>query len=230
LVRNQHLGQRARQPEQKEERRRAILAAALHLWGECTFEEFTMAQLAARLGLAKGTLYLYFQTKEELFVVLLDQLLENWLVELASLFRQLKKPARPQAVAATVLSTLQVRRDLIRLLPFVETLLDRGASDSTVIAFERRALNYLTPAGEALEAGFPTLPAGSGVRLLLLLRALIMGIYLRANKPARIRHMLSEHPDLQAFNVRFDAEFVFAAEALIEGFVKLTKRQGNQKK
>lgn len=219
---------RARQPAQKEERRRAIVEAALALWCECTFEQFTMAQLATRLGLAKGTLYLYFETKEELFLALLDQLLENWLTELAQLFSELKKPLRPPAVAATVLSTLQTRRELIRLLPLVETLLDRGASDKAVIVFERRALAYLTPASRALETGFPSLPTGSGIRLLLLLRALIMGIYLRANKPSRIRHMLAEHPDLQAFNIRFDAEFVFAAEALIEGFVKLTKRQRNQ--
>ncbi len=221
---------RARRPAQKEERRRSIVEAALALWCECTFKEFTMAQLAARLGLAKGTLYLYFETKEEVFLAVLDQLLENWLTELAQLFLELKKPVRPPTVAATILATLQTRRELIRLLPLVETLLDRYASDSTVIVFERRALAYITQAGQALEAGFSTMPSGSGVRLLLLLRALMMGIYLRANKPTRIRHLLAEHADLQGFNVRFDAEFVFAAEALIEGFVKLTKRQRNQSK
>ena len=219
---------RARQPEQKEERRRAIIQAAFSLWSESALEEFTMAHLASRLGLAKGTLYLYFATKEEVFVAVLDELLELWLRELGVSFRQLGRRTRPRAVAATILASLQTRRELIRLLPLVETLLDRGASDSAVLVFERRALEYMTSAGRALEECLAGLPRGSGLRLLLLLRALIMGMYLRANKPARIRHMLARHEDLQAFDVRFDRDFVFAAEALIEGFLKLAQREQNQ--
>jgi len=145
---------RARQPAQKEERRRSIVKAALALWCECTFEEFTMAQLAARLGFAKGTLYLYFKIKEELFLAALDQLLESWLTELAQLFFDLKKPVQPRTVAATIIDTLQARRELIRHLPLVETLLDRYASGTTVIMSERRAVAHITQAGQALEAGF----------------------------------------------------------------------------
>jgi hypothetical protein len=54
-----------------------------------------------------------------------------------------------------------------------------------------------------------------------------MGLYLRANKPSRIRQMIAAHEELQVFDVRFDREFVFAAEALVEGFLKLTKREQN---
>lgn len=221
---------RARQPEQKEERRRAIVQGALALWCETTFEEITMAQLASRLGLAKGTLYLYFETKEEVFLAVLDELLESWLVELAASFRQQRKLASARTVAQVVLRSLQTRRELVRLLPLVETLLDRGASDEAVVAFERRSLARITAAGLALETCFPAMTPNSGVRLLLLLRALIMGMYLRANKPARIRNMISGNEELRVFDVRFDREFLFAAEALIDGFVNITRRKLNQKK
>jgi AcrR family transcriptional regulator len=218
---------RARQPEQKEERRRTIIEAALLLWRDSTFEEFTMMQLANRLGLAKGTLYLYFETKEEVFLAVLEQLLEDWLRELAGNFRKLRRPVTPRAIAVAVLDSIQTRRELVRLLPLVETLLDRSASNEKALDFERRALAYISHAGESLEGCFPTMPPGSGLRLVLLLRALLMGLYLRANKPSRIRQMMAEHEELQVFDVRFDQEFVFAAEALIEGFLKLTKRERN---
>ncbi len=207
-----------------------MVQAALSLWCETTFEEFTMAQLASRSGLAKGTLYLYFQTKEEVFLAVLDELLEGWLVELAGSFRQHRKLVSARTVAQVVLRSLQTRRELVRLLPLVETLLDRGASDQAVIAFERHALTYITTAGQALEECFPAMVPNSGVRLLLLLRALIMGMYLRANKPARIRRVISGNEELHVFDVRFDREFVFAAEALVDGFVNLTRREMNQKK
>jgi AcrR family transcriptional regulator len=217
--------QRARQPGQKDERRRAIVQAALALWRESTFDEFTMSTLAARLGLAKGTLYLYFETKEEVILAVLEHLLDGWLLELAAAFRRQRRPVSPRDIAEAILVSLQTRRELIRLLPSVETLLDRGASDQAALAFERRVLALMNIAGTALEDCFSTMMPGSGIRLLLILRALIMGMYLRANKPERIRQMLAQHEDLRAFDVRFDREFVFAAEALIGGFVALTRRQ-----
>lgn len=47
-----------------------ILDAARRLIAESGFDGVTMAELAARAGLAKGTLYLYVRTKEELFLAL----------------------------------------------------------------------------------------------------------------------------------------------------------------
>ncbi len=186
-----------------------------------------MAQLASRTGLAKGTLYLYFATKEEVFLAVLDELLEHWLGELTGRFANLRRPVTPRALAGTILRSLQTRRELIRLLPLVETLLDRGASDQAVLSFERRTLAQLRTVGQALEKCFPALKAGSGIRLLLLMRALIMGIYLRANKPARIRRVVAEHAELKELQVRFDQEFSLGAEALIEGYLKLRGQRTN---
>lgn len=48
-------------------RRRAILDAALMEFAERGFEAARLDDVAARAGIAKGTLYLYFADKEELF-------------------------------------------------------------------------------------------------------------------------------------------------------------------
>ncbi|HTN84310.1 MAG TPA: helix-turn-helix domain-containing protein, partial [Sorangium sp.] len=69
---------RARKEEQKEERRRFIIDAAWQLFQETPYPEVTMAQVAERTRLAKGTLYLYFTTKEELFLAVVDQELVKW--------------------------------------------------------------------------------------------------------------------------------------------------------
>ena len=66
---------RARTDEQKEERRLAILAAAEDHFAAVGFESFSMAVLAREVGIAKGTLYLYFATREEvLMVVFMERL------------------------------------------------------------------------------------------------------------------------------------------------------------
>ena len=61
---------RARSDAEKEARRAAILAAAREMIAESGFDGVTMSGLAKRAGLAKGTLYLYVRTKEELFLLL----------------------------------------------------------------------------------------------------------------------------------------------------------------
>ena len=51
----------------KEERPRDIIAAALNLFSEKGFAGARMEEIARRAGISKGTLYLYFATKEEMF-------------------------------------------------------------------------------------------------------------------------------------------------------------------
>ena len=72
------INQRARSREQKALRRHAVLAAAETYLREVGYEAFSMAQLAKKTGVAKGTLYLYFQTREELFLTLYEQSLIRW--------------------------------------------------------------------------------------------------------------------------------------------------------
>ncbi len=64
--------QRARTEEAKDQRRQALLAAALDAFFERGFSATRMEDIAARAGVSKGALYLYFVSKEALFAALVD--------------------------------------------------------------------------------------------------------------------------------------------------------------
>ncbi|WP_319483470.1 TetR/AcrR family transcriptional regulator [uncultured Cohaesibacter sp.] len=72
---------RARSEDQKEARRADILDAARAMIMADGFDGVTMNALASRAGLSKGTLYLYVRSKEELFLWLfvdaMEQLVEQ---------------------------------------------------------------------------------------------------------------------------------------------------------
>ena len=53
--------------EAKEEKRRRIMEAAVDIFSGKLFHQVKMDEIASRAGVGKGTLYLYFQSKEELF-------------------------------------------------------------------------------------------------------------------------------------------------------------------
>lgn len=66
--------ERARSDEAKTERRAALLNAALDEFFLKGFSASRMDDIAARASLSKGTLYLYFESKEVLFRALIDSL------------------------------------------------------------------------------------------------------------------------------------------------------------
>ncbi|MFN3386718.1 MAG: TetR/AcrR family transcriptional regulator [Candidatus Thermochlorobacter sp.] len=62
-----------RKEREKAERRQAILKAAKEVFFKHGFEQASMDMVAAESELAKGTLYLYFKSKEELYVSLAEE-------------------------------------------------------------------------------------------------------------------------------------------------------------
>jgi AcrR family transcriptional regulator len=66
-------------------RTREILAAARRLIQDRGVEAMTMEEIAAAAGVAKGTVYLYFQGKDDLVQALLSQVGENLVRDLEAL-------------------------------------------------------------------------------------------------------------------------------------------------
>lgn len=54
-------------------RKKDILEAALVLFAEKDFHEVTVDEIAERVGLSKGTLYLYFKNKDDLFFSIIQE-------------------------------------------------------------------------------------------------------------------------------------------------------------
>ncbi|MDC0476896.1 TetR/AcrR family transcriptional regulator [Alphaproteobacteria bacterium] len=71
-------GTRARSPDAKRARRHFILTTAEQILRGEGFDAFTMNSLATTTGLAKGTLYLYFSSREELVLTLYIHLNNDW--------------------------------------------------------------------------------------------------------------------------------------------------------
>lgn len=69
---------RARTSTQKAERRNAILKAAENHLRASGLEEFSMGVLAKSVGVARGTLYLYFETREEVLLTLYAEQVTSW--------------------------------------------------------------------------------------------------------------------------------------------------------
>ena len=83
-----------------EARRTELASVALRLWGERGFDQTPVAAIAEEAGIAKGTFYLYFESKEAL---LEDVLRRNSLVpNIQELVEDLQRGSLEEAVPAFV--------------------------------------------------------------------------------------------------------------------------------
>jgi AcrR family transcriptional regulator len=94
----------ARWRRRKDARPQEILEAALNVFADKGFAAARMEDIAVRARVSKGTIYLYFQSKEAVFRALVREMLVPRLTEAAGLVRDYQGPAAP--LLAQVLRTL----------------------------------------------------------------------------------------------------------------------------
>lgn len=88
-----HLSSPARWRRRKALRPGEILAAALACFGERGFAATRLEDVAARAGVTKGTLYLYFPSKEELFKAVVRQSLVPNIARAEAMVAQSTEPS-----------------------------------------------------------------------------------------------------------------------------------------
>ncbi|MCS0504582.1 TetR/AcrR family transcriptional regulator [Ancylobacter mangrovi] len=111
---------RRRASKEPADRRREILEAALVVFAEAGFAGARMQDVAARAGVAKGTLYLYFKDKEALFEGLVRQAIDPVLGRLEREFADF--PGSTRAFLSVLFAHLaneavhSPRRHIVRLM------------------------------------------------------------------------------------------------------------------
>jgi AcrR family transcriptional regulator len=167
---------RAVQAEDKEERHHAILDAAARLLMRSPDRVANVAEVADEAGLAKGTVYLYFPSKEELLLALHER-------NVAAFFEALSVRLRDPAPVALEFMIALTRRHMVDdpiYLPLATRCFGLMATQmpaAAAAAFMERMGARMRDAGAGLERHFPALPPGGGVALLRRSYALIIGLW-----------------------------------------------------
>ncbi len=105
--------------ERKAERQRTILEAAIRAFSRQGYHGCTVAQVAREAGMADGTLYLYFQGKEDLLISAFRFVLEDLLERLDRATGQESDPlARLRRLVELHLGMMEADRELASFLQF----------------------------------------------------------------------------------------------------------------
>jgi AcrR family transcriptional regulator len=171
----------------KEVRRASILDAAERLFTE-TKEFDNVAEVARAAGLAKGTVYLYFQTKEEIYLALhmrnAAEFFNELIADLESGFPHGEKKAIDFGyMRALVIKHMLANPNYFPLIACCVGLPSQSVPAESALATKQLLSSWLLRAGAGLERHFPELEPGGGVRLLNHSYALMIGLF----------HLVGEH-------------------------------------
>jgi len=206
---------RARNDDDKRLRRRSILEAARAVFLDTSYAGLCMTDVAARAGLVKGTLYIYFRTKEGLLFALFEELYWRWLDDLDA---ALAAEARltPERIADAFVGGLSRNEPLARLLTVLQTVLEHNVSADMIRCFKRAVTERLAPITTRLEAAFPALRPGHGRRAYYRALALAIGLK-QIGDPAPIVAAIHEEPEFRSQRIDFATELRAALVTYFRG-------------
>jgi len=206
---------RARTTEHKEERRQSLIEAARDLFSRRPFADITMADVASHARLAKGTVYGYFRTKEELFLAVTETEVAAWLDYLNVNLGALASPSL-DAVTAVVCGSVSERPLLAPLLAILHSVFEHNIDEESVFRFKVGLIERGTITGSRLEAVLPFLPVGAGRRFFAMLWAVLIGVHNMTSPAPSVRRVL-ERPVMAPLRLDFEATLQSMVRALLAG-------------
>lgn len=207
---------RAISAEAKFERRKQILLAAEELVKRQGHSAISVAEVANRAGIAKGTVYLYFKTKEEIYLGLHELWMERNLNVFVSLFQEDNRTINGTVVGTAMAEVMLSEPHGLVTASTCHTFLERHIEFDTAFDFKLKLAQRLGTIGQLIEQRFPHLTPGSGPRLLVRAYAMTLGLWQLMDTSSSWRK-LETAKGMEVFNVDFTTELHAALIAFWRG-------------
>ena len=197
---------RAQGEANKLQRRKDILDAARILVSERGPDAWRLEEVSSQLGLAKGTLYLYFPTRYDMLAALLREELELW-----------RASFEESGAEAALTQGLTARPLLVRLMTSLHMSIEAGLGGAGLLELKSWLAEFLRSSAAHLEKLVPAL-AGSGERFMLEYYALVVGAAQLAYPPDRVAQLVADRGELSVFRIELGAFLDDALRALLAGY------------
>lgn len=207
---------KARSQESKEARKALILKAAREIVDKWGFPALTMDAVAKRSALAKGSLYNYFETREEMLLALLQQDFGQWFSSMEAYLAGSEEPFGPGFPEAW-LQALEEQPRLATGMAYLHLLLEPNIGESFALRWKRFLHERTTALHYRLIQRFtPHVTAEEVVGLLIVFTGLSVGLWMQAQTSSQVQAVFASHPELRLLQADFPTHFRKAARALLE--------------
>ena len=192
--------------EERSLRRAQLLDAARDLF-QASRELPSVAAIAQAAGVAKGSVYLSFASKEEIFIALLEDSFASLLRVVVPGLAALPKQA---GAAADQFSRMYAEAvadtpDLLQLAGMTNAVLEKNLPVPAMLAFKKGLATGLDMAASALSQSKLRVDRAQGIDLLLRTWSMTLGLWQTLDFPTELRSHLRRAP-LSVFDRHFSTE------------------------
>jgi AcrR family transcriptional regulator len=219
---------RARNEEQRTERRRMILDTAAAMLSEMSVAQVSLNELSRRVGLAKSNVLRYFESREAVLLELLDARLREWLEYLAdalpSIVDSAVDPAatpteRGDRLAAALATSLADRPVLCDLASAQAAVLEHNISPAIAAQYKRAAVVSHGELTRLVLARVPELGEPEAGRLAAATMLVAGAIWTHSRPGAAMLAAYAADPELAAMRLDFTTALREVLEVLTSGLL-----------
>lgn len=181
--------------EEKELKRGMIIKAAFELLNQ-NFEKLpSISEVAKQAGVAKGTVYTYFETKEELFLAVLLSLFHEW----AKSFRF--ESNQVESFLNEFVESLVQRPVLLKLASKAPVVLERNVSEEVFLNYRKGLAKLIDSVATIMKDKFET-PQDNLRKKVVLSYNVLIGVWQNCDISDSFKSSLNEH-GLEIVNIDF---------------------------
>ena len=135
-------------------RREEIISACAKLYKTMSFKDITIIEIGKETSFTRTSIYNYFNTKEEIFLALLQKEYELWIDELEKIISSNENLTLEQ-FADLLAKSLENRRQLLKLMSMNHFELEMNSRLENLIDFKKSYGNSIKAVKNCLDKFFP---------------------------------------------------------------------------
>ena len=163
-------------PELTNARKEEIINACEALYQTMGFKEITMKDISAATSFTRTSIYNYFQTKEEIFLALLQREYGLWIGDLAAMMEE-NDALTKEAFADKFARTLEKRAQLLKIMSMNHYDMETGSRPERLKEFKTVYGRSLQTVRACLDKFFPQMPQEEKQDFIYTFFPFMFGIY-----------------------------------------------------
>ena len=200
-------------PELTNARREEIIAACETLYQTMGFKEITIKEIADYTSFSRPSIYNYFETKEEIFLALLQKEYERWIADLENVIADNETMTR-DGIADALARTLERREQLLKLMSMNHYDMEANSRMERLTEFKRAYGGSLKTVDRLLRTFAPDMTDGDREDFLYSFFPFIYGIYPYAVVTDKQRRAMEEAETGYVYRSIYELAFQCAKKLL----------------
>lgn len=157
-------------------RKDEIINACAELYGTMGFREITIRDIGAKTSFTRTSIYNYFQTKEEIFLALLEREHRLWIADIEAVERE-NEAMSVESFAGALSSTLEKRKIMLKLMSMNLYDMECNSRLENLVEFKHAYADALVAIRRCLEKFFPRMTAADIREFELAFFPFLFGVY-----------------------------------------------------